>query len=162
MSPNAMITIQRAIHKTLIIISIFLTHEFKHDETNRAWWMVVVQGSGILAGHTGIRRQGYRAFIMVFGFAAGSSFAVYAVAAIAYSGLALSLQTDSRITVFDEAEQPAASYRKVTLHFASFMDQRIQLIKYGIIYLVLTFFILMTALREYILTHLHSLTALAV
>ncbi|KAJ7598180.1 1,3-beta-glucan synthase component-domain-containing protein [Mycena floridula] len=32
----AMIAIQRAIHKTLI--SIFLTREFKHDETNRAWW----------------------------------------------------------------------------------------------------------------------------
>ncbi|KAJ7598314.1 hypothetical protein C8J56DRAFT_758244, partial [Mycena floridula] len=29
-------SIQRAIHKTLI--SIFLTREFKYDETNRTWW----------------------------------------------------------------------------------------------------------------------------
>lgn len=32
----AVIAIQRAIHK--ILISVFLTREFKHDETNRAWW----------------------------------------------------------------------------------------------------------------------------
>jgi 1,3-beta-glucan synthase len=30
------IAIQRAVHK--IIISVFLSREFKHDETNRAWW----------------------------------------------------------------------------------------------------------------------------
>jgi hypothetical protein len=32
----AVIAIQRAIHK--ILIAVFLTREFKHDETNRAWW----------------------------------------------------------------------------------------------------------------------------
>jgi 1,3-beta-glucan synthase len=30
------IAIQRAVHK--IIIATLLTREFKHDETNRAWW----------------------------------------------------------------------------------------------------------------------------
>lgn len=32
----AVIFIQRAIHK--ILISVLLTREFKHDETNKAWW----------------------------------------------------------------------------------------------------------------------------
>ncbi|KAG8702002.1 1,3-beta-D-glucan synthase, partial [Ceratobasidium sp. 394] len=32
----AIIAIQRAIHK--ILISVFISREFKHDETNRAWW----------------------------------------------------------------------------------------------------------------------------
>lgn len=32
----AVIAIQRAIHK--ILIAVFLSREFKHDETNRAWW----------------------------------------------------------------------------------------------------------------------------
>jgi 1,3-beta-glucan synthase len=32
----AVIFIQRAIHKSLI--SVFLSREFKHDETNKAWW----------------------------------------------------------------------------------------------------------------------------
>ena len=31
-----MIFIQRALHK--ILISVLLTREFKHDETNKAWW----------------------------------------------------------------------------------------------------------------------------
>jgi 1,3-beta-glucan synthase len=30
------VAIQRAIHK--VLISVFLSREFKHDETNRAWW----------------------------------------------------------------------------------------------------------------------------
>ena len=32
----AIIAIQRAVQK--ILISVFLSREFKHDETNRAWW----------------------------------------------------------------------------------------------------------------------------
>ncbi|KAJ7594205.1 1,3-beta-glucan synthase [Mycena floridula] len=40
-----MIAIQRAIHK--ILISIFLSREFKHDETNRAWWTGRWYGRGL-------------------------------------------------------------------------------------------------------------------
>jgi len=32
----AVIAIQRAVHK--VLIGVFLSREFKHDETNRAWW----------------------------------------------------------------------------------------------------------------------------
>ncbi|KAJ7046771.1 1,3-beta-glucan synthase [Mycena alexandri] len=41
----AIIAIQRAIHK--IFISVFLTREFKHDETNRAWWTGKWYGRGM-------------------------------------------------------------------------------------------------------------------
>ncbi|EJD47463.1 1,3-beta-glucan synthase [Auricularia subglabra TFB-10046 SS5] len=41
----AVIAIQRAIHKTLI--AVFLSREFKHDETNRAWWTGKWYGRGL-------------------------------------------------------------------------------------------------------------------
>lgn len=40
-----MIAIQRAIHKFLI--AVFLSREFKHDETNRAWWTGRWYGRGL-------------------------------------------------------------------------------------------------------------------
>ena len=39
------IFIQRAVHK--ILISVFLSREFKHDETNRAWWTGKWYGRGL-------------------------------------------------------------------------------------------------------------------
>ncbi|KIJ53707.1 glycosyltransferase family 48 protein [Sphaerobolus stellatus SS14] len=41
----AVIAIQRAVYK--ILISVFLTREFKHDETNRAWWTGKWHGRGL-------------------------------------------------------------------------------------------------------------------
>lgn len=41
----AMIAVQRAVQK--ILISVFLTREFKHDETNRAWWTGKWYGRGL-------------------------------------------------------------------------------------------------------------------
>ncbi|KAI0783273.1 1,3-beta-glucan synthase [Abortiporus biennis] len=41
----AVIGIQRAIHK--VLISVFLSREFKHDETNRAWWTGKWYGRGL-------------------------------------------------------------------------------------------------------------------
>ncbi|KAJ8469972.1 hypothetical protein ONZ51_g8642 [Trametes cubensis] len=41
----AIIFIQRAIHK--VLISVFLSREFKHDETNRAWWTGKWYGRGL-------------------------------------------------------------------------------------------------------------------
>ncbi|KAF8635567.1 hypothetical protein AX15_000217 [Amanita polypyramis BW_CC] len=41
----AVIAVQRAIFKTLI--SVFLSREFKHDETNRAWWTGRWYGRGL-------------------------------------------------------------------------------------------------------------------
>lgn len=41
----AVIAVQRAVHK--IIISVFLSREFKHDETNRAWWTGRWYGRGL-------------------------------------------------------------------------------------------------------------------
>jgi 1,3-beta-glucan synthase len=41
----AIIAIQRAIQKFLI--SVFLTREYKHDETNRAWWTGKWYGRGM-------------------------------------------------------------------------------------------------------------------
>jgi 1,3-beta-glucan synthase len=37
--------IQRALHK--VLISVFLSREFKHDETNRAWWTGRWYGRGL-------------------------------------------------------------------------------------------------------------------
>lgn len=41
----AIIAIQRAIQK--ILISVFLSREYKHDETNRAWWTGKWYGRGL-------------------------------------------------------------------------------------------------------------------
>jgi 1,3-beta-glucan synthase len=41
----AIVAIQRAIQK--ILIAVFLTREFKHDETNRAWWTGKWYGRGL-------------------------------------------------------------------------------------------------------------------
>ncbi|KAF9448440.1 glycosyltransferase family 48 protein [Macrolepiota fuliginosa MF-IS2] len=55
----AVIFIQRAIHK--ILISVFLSREFKHDETNRAWWTGRWYGRG-LGAH--VMSQPAREFIV--------------------------------------------------------------------------------------------------
>ena len=39
------IFIQRAVNK--VLISVFLSREFKHDETNRAWWTGKWYGRGL-------------------------------------------------------------------------------------------------------------------
>ena len=41
----AIVAIQRAVHK--VLISVFLSREFKHDETNRAWWTGRWYGRGL-------------------------------------------------------------------------------------------------------------------
>lgn len=41
----AIVAIQRAIQK--ILIAVFLSREFKHDETNRAWWSGKWYGRGL-------------------------------------------------------------------------------------------------------------------
>jgi len=41
----SIIAIQRAIQK--ILIAVFLTREYKHDETNRAWWTGQWYGKGL-------------------------------------------------------------------------------------------------------------------
>jgi 1,3-beta-glucan synthase len=41
----AIVAIQRAVHKTFI--SVFLSREFKHDETNQAWWTGRWYGRGL-------------------------------------------------------------------------------------------------------------------
>lgn len=41
----AVIAIQRAVNK--ILIAVFLSREFKHDETNRAWWTGRWYGRGL-------------------------------------------------------------------------------------------------------------------
>lgn len=55
----AVIAIQRAVHK--ILISVFLSREFKHDETNRAWWSGRWYGRG-LGSH--VMSQPAREFIV--------------------------------------------------------------------------------------------------
>lgn len=41
----AAVAIQRAVHK--VLISVFLSREFKHDETNRAWYTGKWYGRGL-------------------------------------------------------------------------------------------------------------------
>jgi 1,3-beta-glucan synthase len=53
------VAIQRAIQK--ILIAVFLSREFKHDETNRAWWSGKWYGRGL--GNTAMS-QPAREFIV--------------------------------------------------------------------------------------------------
>jgi 1,3-beta-glucan synthase len=55
----AVIAIQRAVHK--VLIAVFLSREFKHDETNRAWWTGRWYGRG-LGSH--VMSQPAREFIV--------------------------------------------------------------------------------------------------
>ncbi|KAG2159276.1 glycosyltransferase family 48 protein [Suillus bovinus] len=55
----AVIAIQRAVHK--VLIAVFLSREFKHDETNRAWWTGRWYGRG-LGAH--VMSQPAREFIV--------------------------------------------------------------------------------------------------
>ncbi|KAF8515805.1 putative 1,3-beta-D-glucan synthase subunit [Hysterangium stoloniferum] len=55
----AVIFIQRALYK--ILISVFLSREFKHDETNRAWWTGKWHGRGL---GTHVMSQPAREFIV--------------------------------------------------------------------------------------------------
>ncbi|KAJ7598335.1 hypothetical protein C8J56DRAFT_1091640 [Mycena floridula] len=133
-SPNP---IQHAIHKTLI--SIFLTREFKYDETNRTrstgrWYD---RGFGTQAFSQAVREYVVKIIelsLWEFGSAFGAFAAAYAVAAIAYSG-------------FDRL---ACCYAlAVTGGLSLLTETDIQIIKYGIVYLLaLTFFILMITLPD--------------
>jgi len=55
----AVMSIQRAVYK--ILIAVFLSREFKHDETNRAWWSGRWYGRG-LGAH--VMSQPAREFIV--------------------------------------------------------------------------------------------------
>jgi len=54
-----MVAVQRALHK--VAISTFLSREFKHDETNRAWWTGRWYGRGL---GTHVMSQPAREFIV--------------------------------------------------------------------------------------------------
>jgi len=56
----SIVAIQRAIQK--ILISVFLTREFKHEETNRAWWTGKWYGRGL--GASAILSQPAREFVV--------------------------------------------------------------------------------------------------
>ena len=56
MGAIAMIFIQRALFK--IIVAVFLSREFRHDETNRAWWTGRWYGRG-LGSSACASRSGY-------------------------------------------------------------------------------------------------------
>lgn len=55
----ACVSIQRALYK--LLISAFLSREFKHDETNRAWWTGVWYNRGL---GSGVMSQPAREFIV--------------------------------------------------------------------------------------------------
>ncbi|KAJ7764397.1 hypothetical protein B0H16DRAFT_1310899, partial [Mycena metata] len=57
----AIIAIQRAIHK--VFISVFLTREYKHDETNRAWWTGKWYGQGI--GNSAISQPAWEYIVKI-------------------------------------------------------------------------------------------------
>lgn len=56
----AVVAIQRALFK--ILISVFLSREFKHDETNRAWWTGVWYNRSL--GANGAMSQPMREFVV--------------------------------------------------------------------------------------------------
>ncbi|KAJ7598204.1 1,3-beta-glucan synthase component FKS1 [Mycena floridula] len=149
----AMIAIQRAIHKTLI--SIFLTREFKHDETNRAWWTGRWYGRGFGAQAFS---QAVREYVVKI-----IELSLWSSDLLLGHLLLFMLSPPLLIPGFDRLHavmlfwlRPSKQIRAPLYSMKQSSQRRAIIIKYGIVYvLALTFFILMIALREYtaLLTH---------
>ncbi|KAJ7598236.1 1,3-beta-glucan synthase [Mycena floridula] len=149
----AMIAIQRAIHKTLI--SIFLTREFKHDETNRAWWTGRWYGRGFGAQAFS---QALREYVVKI-----IELSLWSSDLLLGHLLLFMLSPPLLIPGFDRLHavmlfwlRPSKQIRAPLYSMKQSSQRRAIIIKYGIVYfLALTFFILMIALPAAFRTSLH-------
>ncbi|KAG6889590.1 1,3-beta-D-glucan synthase [Termitomyces sp. Mi166 len=158
----AVIAIQRAIHK--ILIAVFLSREFKHDETNRAWWSGRWYGRG-LGAH--VMSQPPREFLVkIIELSLWSSdlllghvllfmltppilipyfdrfhATILFLQLIRHFSLAAALETNPCSTIFNQAKKatPLAVLKAI-----------VKVVKYGIVYiLVIALFVVLIALRKF-------------
>ncbi|KAF8496308.1 1,3-beta-glucan synthase [Gautieria morchelliformis] len=149
----AVIFIQRAVHK--ILISVFLSREFKHDETNRAWWTGKWYGRG-LGSH--VMSQPAREFVVkIIELSLWSS-------DFLLGHLLLFIMTPPVFIPYADRLhatmlfwlRPSKQIRPPLYSLKQKRQRRTIVVKYGILYiLVLTAFILLIALPAVFRTQLH-------
>ncbi|KAF8964745.1 1,3-beta-glucan synthase [Flammula alnicola] len=138
------IAIQRAVHK--ILISVFLSREFKHDETNRAWWTGRWYGRGL---GTHVMSQPAREFIVKI-----IELSLWSSDLLLGHILLFMLTPPILIPYFDRLHatllfwlRPSKQIRAPLYSIKQKRQRRWIIIKYGIIYiLVIAFFVVLIAL----------------
>ncbi|KAJ6481812.1 glycosyltransferase family 48 protein [Mycena sanguinolenta] len=140
------IAIQRAIHK--VMVSVFLSREFKHDETNRAWWTGKWYGRG-LGAH--VMSQPAREFIVKI-----IELSLWTSDLLLGHLLLFMLTFPMLIPYFDTIHatclfwlRPSQQIRAPVYYSKQKKQRRWIMIKYGIIYgLTVVLFVALIALRK--------------
>ncbi|KAJ7326188.1 1,3-beta-glucan synthase [Mycena albidolilacea] len=149
----AVISIQRAVHK--ILIAVFLSREFKHDETNRAWWTGRWYGRG-LGSH--LMSQPAREFMVKI-----IELSLWSSDLILGHILLLMLTPPVLIPYFDRFHatilfwlRPSKQIRAPLYSIKQRRQRRWIIIKYGIVYLlVIALIVALIALPVIFRTSLH-------
>ncbi|KAJ6591232.1 1,3-beta-glucan synthase [Mycena vulgaris] len=149
----AVISIQRAFHK--ILIAVFLSREFKHDETNRAWWTGRWYGRG-LGSH--VMSQPAREFIVKI-----IELSLWSSDLILGHILLLMLTPPVLIPYFDRFHatilfwlRPSKQIRAPLYSIKQRRQRRWIIIKYGVLYiLVIALIVCLIALPVIFRTSLH-------
>ncbi|KAJ3927389.1 MAG: 1,3-beta-glucan synthase component FKS1 [Lentinula lateritia] len=147
------IAIQRAVHK--VLIAVFLSREFKHDETNRAWWTGRWYGRG-LGAH--VMSQPAREFVVKI-----IELCLWSSDLIIGHVLLFMLTPPVLIPYFDRVHatllfwlRPSKQIRAPLYSIKQKRQRRWIIIKYGTIYiLVLVIFIALIAIPAIFRTALH-------
>ncbi|KAJ7057186.1 1,3-beta-glucan synthase [Mycena amicta] len=149
----AIVAIQRAVHK--ILIAVFLSREFKHDETNRAWWTGRWYGRGL---GTHVMSQPAREFIVKI-----MELSLWSSDLILGHILLLMLTPPVLIPYFDRVHntilfwlRPSKQIRAPLYSIKQRRQRRWIIVKYGIIYVfVVAFIVCLIALPVIFRTSLH-------
>ncbi|KAJ7481764.1 1,3-beta-glucan synthase [Mycena latifolia] len=149
----AVIAIQRAVHK--ILIAVFLSREFKHDETNRAWWTGRWYGRG-LGSH--VMSQPAREFVVKI-----IELSLWSSDLILGHFLLLMLTLPVLIPYFDRFHatilfwlRPSKQIRAPLYSIKQRRQRRWIIIKYGILYIfVVAAIVVLIALPVVFRTSLH-------
>ncbi|KAE9406540.1 1,3-beta-glucan synthase [Gymnopus androsaceus JB14] len=149
----AVIAIQRAVHK--VLIAVFLSREFKHDETNRAWWTGRWYGRG-LGAH--VMSQPPREFVVKI-----IELSLWSSDLIIAHVLLLMLTPPVLIPYFDRLHatllfwlRPSKQIRAPLYSIKQKRQRRWIIIKYGTIYLVvIAVFVALIAIPAIFRTSLH-------
>jgi len=149
----AVIAIQRAVHK--VLIAVFLSREFKHDETNRAWWTGRWYGRG-LGAH--VMSQPPREFVVKI-----IELSLWSSDLIIAHVLLLMLTPPILVPYFDRLHatllfwlRPSKQIRAPLYSIKQKRQRRWIIIKYGTIYLlVIAVFVALLAIPAIFRTSLH-------
>ncbi|KAG6849623.1 1,3-beta-D-glucan synthase [Arthromyces matolae] len=150
----AVIAIQRAIHK--ILISVFLSREFKHDETNRAWWSGRWYGRG-LGAH--VMSQPPREFLVKI-----IELSLWSSDLLLGHVLLFMLTPPILIPYFDRFHatilfwlRPSKQIRAPLYSIKQKKQRRWLVVKYGIVYVVvIAAFVVLIALRTFLVVIISS------